>query len=91
MKQLSKTIEELRDSQLLFNKQPPAFGYLLTCIVLAAMVSAALWATKTPKPYTIEAHGAVTNEHAQTVMCTYTGEITDSIMREGMRYDNSRR
>lgn len=78
-----KTIKELKDSQFLFDKNPPAFGYLLIIIVAIFMCFAFVWSVYTPKVYTIQAKGVVTNEDANYVMCTYTGEIDTCYMQEG--------
>lgn len=79
-----KTIEELKDSRLLFDKNPPAFGYAFILVVTAFLVVAVIWSIKTPKIYTIQAQGKVSNEDANYVMCTYTGEILDCNLKEGM-------
>ena len=83
MKKQIKTIESIRDSQLLFEKQLPAFGYMLIVIIGVFLVGAVIWSTQTPKMYTIQAQGIVTNTEANYVMCTYTGEIESSYMEEG--------
>ena len=79
-----KSINELRDSRILFEKQPPAFGYILILIVGALLVLAVIWSMYTPKVYMIQAQGIVTNMDANYVMCTYTGEIDTCNMQEGM-------
>ena len=79
-----KRIEQLKDSQLLFDKQLPVFGYMLILIVALFLIAAIVWSTQTPKVYTIQAQGTVTNSDANYIMCTYTGEIVDSHMKEGM-------
>ncbi len=78
-----KTLDSLKDSRLLFEKQPPAFGYFLILIVGAFLTGAVIWSMKTPKVYTIQAQGTVTNPEANYVMCTYTGEIDECNMTEG--------
>lgn len=79
-----KSINELTDSRILFEKQPPAFGYILILIVGALLVLAVIWSMYTPKVYMIQAQGTVTNMDANYVMCTYTGEIDTCNMQEGM-------
>lgn len=79
-----KSLEELKDSRLLFDKNPPAFGYMFILIVTVFLVAAVIWSVKTPKIYTIQAQGTVSNEDANYVMCTYTGEISDCNLKEGM-------
>ena len=83
MKKQMKTIGQLKDSQLLFEKNLPAFGYMLILIIGLFFIGAVLWSIQTPKVYTIQAQGTVTNPEANYVMCTYTGEIESSYMEEG--------
>lgn len=68
----------------MFDKKPPAFGYLLILIVGVFLCLALVWSIRTPKLYTIQAQGVVTNEEANYVMCTYTGEIDACYLKEGM-------
>lgn len=79
-----KSIEELRDSRLLFDKNPPAFGYVFIIVVAVFLAVAIIWSIRTPKIYTIQAQGTVSNEDANYVMCSYTGEISDCNLKEGM-------
>lgn len=83
MRKRIHTLEQLKDSRLLFDKQIPAFGYMLIVIVAVFLVGAVVWSMNTPKVYTVQAQGTVTNTDASYVMCTYTGEIETSCMEEG--------
>ena len=78
-----KSLDEIRESRLLFDKNPPAFGYILITVVAVFLIVAVVWSIKTPKVYTIQAQGTVTNDESNYVMCSYTGEILDSNMEEG--------
>ncbi len=79
-----RTIDELKDSRIMVDKNPPAFGYALIIIILVFLVATVVWSTRTPKNYIIQATGTVTGEDGNHVMCTYTGEITDCDLHEGM-------
>lgn len=83
MRKRIQTLEQLKDSRLLFDKQIPPFGYMLIVLVAVFLVGAVVWSMNTPKVYTIQAQGTVTNTDASYVMCTYTGEIETSYMEEG--------
>lgn len=83
MKKQIKTLEELRDSRLLFDKNPPAFGYILITIVGAFLLFALAFSVKTPKIYTIKAQGIVTSTESNYVMSTYTGQIDSCNLIEG--------
>ena len=79
-----KTMEQLRDSALLFETDVPPFGYLLLLIVAVSLASVLLWSTQAVKPYVIVSQGTVTSADAAYVMPAYTGEIEENDMEEGM-------
>lgn len=83
MKKMVKSIDTLKDSRILFDKEPPSFGYMLIIIVEVLLFIAILWASLTPKVYTIQAQGTVTTEDANYVMASYTGEIQNCNLKEG--------
>lgn len=83
MKKRIQPLEQLKDSQLLFEKEIPVFGYMLILIVGLFLAGTVTWSIYTPKVYTIQAQGTVSNRDANYVMCTYTGEIESSYMEEG--------
>ena len=75
MEKTVKSIDSLKDSRILYDKQPPAFGYLLILIVGVFLCLAIVWSIYTPKIYTIQSQGIITNEDSNYVMCSYTGEM----------------
>ena len=79
-----KTMEQLRDSALLFETDVPPFGYLLLLIVAVSLAGVLLWSTQAVKPYVIVSQGTVTSADAAYVMPAYTGEIEENDMEEGM-------
>ncbi|WP_026515085.1 HlyD family secretion protein [Butyrivibrio sp. LB2008] len=79
-----KTIDEFRDSRILYDKEPPAFGYMIIILIAIICIAAIIWSIRTPKTYVIQASGTITSEMSNFVMCTYTGEITDCNLSEGM-------
>ncbi len=84
MKKTVKTLESMRDSRILYDKNLPAFGYALIFIVGVFLVLAIIWSINTPKMYIIQVQGMVTSEESNYVMSTYTGQIDTCNMREGM-------
>lgn len=78
-----KTLEQLRDSKLMFDKKVPAFGYILLLIITGCLAGAIIWSIYTPKAYMIIAQGTVTSSDSNYVMSGYTGEIGECSMREG--------
>lgn len=83
MKKQIKTMEQLKDSRLLFEKKLPAFGYLILLIVTVSLAGVVLWSMKAHKPYMIISQGTVTSEEANYVMPGYTGEIEACYLEEG--------
>ena len=79
-----KTMEELRDSRLLFDKKIPAFGYLFLLVTSIFLAGTVVWSIRTPKIYMVTAYGRVTSSGANYVMSGYTGEIGSCSMKEGM-------
>lgn len=83
MKKQMKTMEQLKDSRLLFEKKLPAFGYMILLIITVALAGVVVWSTKARKPYMIISQGTVTGETSNYVMPAYTGEIEQCYMEEG--------
>ena len=48
-----KTMEQLRDSRLMFEKKLPAFGFMIILIVMFAMVGVVVWSMYAHKSYMI--------------------------------------
>lgn len=78
-----KTMEQLKDSQLLYNKKPPRFGLGLIFIVLIALVGFLLWSAFTPRIYVVRGAGSVASKERNYIMSSYTGEIIEAYVLEG--------
>lgn len=79
-----KTLEQIKDSQLMFEKDVPRFGYMLIVITFISLIGLTIWGNVSKKPSMIVAQGIVTNENTTYVMPNYSGEIEEFNMREGM-------
>ena len=77
------TMEELKDSQLLYNRRLPSFGYILVLVVAGLITAVVAWSIKTSKNYTITSSGTVQSVNKNYIMSPFTGEITDVCMNEG--------
>ena len=84
MKKQMKTLEELRDSSLLFEKELPKVGYMILFIVVFSLIGIVVWSTKANKLYTIISQGTVTSSESNYVMPAFSGEIEQCYMKEGM-------
>lgn len=83
MKKQMKTMEQLKDSRLMFEKNLPAFGYIILLIVTLSLVGIVLWSMNAHKPYMIISQGTITSQASNYVMPVYTGEIEECYMEEG--------
>ena len=62
-----KSLDEISESRILFDKNPPAFGYILVTVVAAFLIVAVVWSIKTPKVNTIPPHTANSgHDHTRT-------------------------
>ena len=41
-----KSLDEIRESRILFDKNPPAFGYILITVVAVFLIVAVVWSIK---------------------------------------------
>lgn len=79
----AKSLEELKDSQLMFDKDLPPFGYIITIIFGVLMIGVLIWSMCAHKAYVIKAEGSVTSSESSYVMAPYSGEIQELFMEEG--------
>lgn len=82
-KQQVKTLEQIKDSQLMFEKDVPTFGYMIIIIVFISVIGIIVWGCSANKPSVIVAQGIVTNENCNYVMPSYSGEIEEFLIQEG--------
>jgi multidrug resistance efflux pump len=78
-----RTFDDLKDSRLLYEKNFPAFGYVLLTVILLLLAGVVFWSTQTEKTYIVKATGTVTSDDKNYVMAPYSGEITSIDMEEG--------
>lgn len=83
MSKQTKTMEQLKDSRLLYDKKLPAFGYMLIITVTALLVGVLIWSIKTPKNEIVTSPGTVQSSNKNYVMAPFTGEISEVSMEEG--------
>ena len=79
----AKSLDELKDSQIMFDKDLPPFGYMIMSIFAVIIVGVLIWSMYANKAYMIRAQGTVTSSESNYVMSSYTGEIKESYMEEG--------
>lgn len=79
----AKSLEELKDSQIMFDKDLPPFGYMVVSIFSVLLVGVLIWSMFAHKAYMVLANGTVTSSESNYVMPSYTGEIKETFMEEG--------
>ncbi|MFQ7000916.1 MAG: HlyD family secretion protein [Clostridium sp.] len=82
-----RTMEQLKDSRLLYEKNLPPFGYVIILIVFILLLSVTIWSIKTPKIYMVNSSGTIESTNKNYIMSPYTGEITSINMTEGMNVE----
>lgn len=83
MNKQPKTLLELRDSQIVYDKNPPAFGYILILIVLTLMIGILIWSLLTPKVYIVKGNGISVSLNKNYIMPAYAGEISNINVKDG--------
>jgi multidrug resistance efflux pump len=82
-----KTMEQLKDSRLLYDKKVPSFGYMIIVTVTILLIVVTIWGIKTPKIYIIKSSGVVQSTNKNYAMSPYTGEIITIHISEGMNVE----
>jgi multidrug efflux pump subunit AcrA (membrane-fusion protein) len=77
------TYGELKESKLIYDRKPPAFGVIITFMTLVFVAAAILWAAFSTKTYVVKAAGLVASEAKTNVMNTVSGTIKDIRVTEG--------
>ena len=54
-----KQFSDLKDSQLLYDKNPPALGFFLIATVTVAIIATVIWSVYAPKTYVVKGNGTV--------------------------------
>lgn len=77
------TFNELKESKLIYDRKPPAFGVIMTVLSLIFLISAITWAILSPKTYVVKAVGIVYDSYKINVMNTVSGRIKNIAVEEG--------
>ena len=79
-----KSINDLKDGRLLYEKKLPAFGYIIVVSILILIIFVVVWSTKASKIYMVKSSGTVNSTNKNYVMSPYTGEVLEINISEGM-------
>ncbi|MBQ8044634.1 MAG: biotin/lipoyl-binding protein, partial [Clostridia bacterium] len=83
MKYRYKTMEEIKDSRLLFDKKLPHFGFIILTVVTLLVGFLVYWSVITPKVSVITAKGFVESKGKNYVAAPFTGEVVNMSIEEG--------
>lgn len=83
MKIITKDINELKDSKILYEKDLPPFGYFILLMVCILMVAVVLWGITNNKPFIVKGTGIVESPSKNYVMSPITGVISKVQASEG--------
>lgn len=82
----AKTLEDLKDSRIMFDKEIPPFGYMLVLIVFFTMAGITVWSTFAHKAYMVRAEGSITSSDSNYVMPFLPGRLPSPIWRRESWY-----
>lgn len=77
------TYSELKESKLIYDRKPPAFGVIMTLLSFVFLTAIILWAILSPKTYVVKAAGLVSDSQKINVMNTVSGKIKNIAVKEG--------
>lgn len=79
------TFNELKESKLIYDRKPPAFGVIMTLLTLIFVAGAIVWACFSVKTYVVRATGLVTDDTKINVMNSVSGEVKTINVVEGQK------
>jgi multidrug resistance efflux pump len=77
------TLNELTDSRMLYDKNPPKFMFFVICAVLLLVTGVITASLFIHKPYVVKASGLVTSSIKTTLTVNMAGTITSFNLKEG--------
>jgi multidrug resistance efflux pump len=76
-------LNELTDSKVLYDKNPPRFMIYIIAIVTILLALFFVWANKSTKTYIVKGQGIVTTENKSQIMAAVSGAIVEVNTIEG--------
>lgn len=77
------SLNEITDSRILYDKNPPRFMVGIVFIVLTLIISFLVWSNNSVKTYMVKGQGIVTSENKVQVMAKVQGSVKEVYMEEG--------
>ena len=82
------TFSELKESKLIYDRKPPAFGIIMTLLTLIFVVGALFWAGFSTKTYVVKASALVDNENKTNIMNSVSGKVKSINVIEGQQVED---
>jgi multidrug resistance efflux pump len=76
-------LNELTDSKVLYDKNPPRFMIYIIAIVTILLALFFVWANKSTKTYIVKGQGIVTTENKSQIMAAVSGSVVEVNALEG--------
>lgn len=76
-------LNELSDSRVLYDKNPPRFMIIIIFIVTALIIVFLVWSDKSIKTYVVKGQGMVTTQNKANIMASLSGAIKEVNVEEG--------
>ena len=77
------TKDQLKDSRILFDKNPPQFGTIFLIFTIVIIIASIVLANFLIKPYIVRAQGTVTTTDTRYVSVNANGSVVEMIVNEG--------
>ena len=76
-------LNQLTNSRLLYDKEPPKFLNFIILIVLALIIGFIIWSTNSVKTFIVKGQGIVSNKEKNIIMAKVSGEVNKVFIEEG--------
>ena len=77
------TYNELKDSKIMYDKNPPKFMPIIILIITALLAVLITLSLTTNKTFIVKGQGLVQSENKQYIMSAVSGEIISTSIKEG--------
>lgn len=78
-----RSLKDLSDSKILYDRQLPAFGYMIVVLVSALLIGILIWSLVTPKVYIVKGSGMIESTNKNYIMSAYSGAISQIKIKNG--------
>lgn len=77
------TLDSLRDSELLYNKNPHYVFSVILLLITFFLTVVLIWSCVSIKTTVVKSQGSIVSENKNFIMSSYTGKIVEASVKEG--------